>query len=760
MLTGRGRYVANLEVGRLLHVAFVRSPIARGRIVGLDTTTASRAAGVHAVLTAAELNAKAGPLTGTMYLDAPNPPSRPLAERDVRYVGHAVAMVVAHTAAAALDAAELVELDLDPTPAVIDLAAARADTAIVHPELGTNVAQTTKVGDAAAWAALCSSAAHVTTRTFTQGRAANAPMEPRAISASWDPWAQELQVWIATQNVHEVRACASRLLRLPEHQIRVMAGDVGGGFGAKIFVSPDEACVLLAAHHLQRPVRWLERREENLLAGGHARADVATASLALGGDGHMLGLKVEHLEDVGAFPVGGTGGSLSSVHRYLPGPYRVGAVHYDGVSLYTNTGGRVAYRGPWLMETTVREQLIDQAAREIGMDPLELRRRNTLTAEDQPWRSVTGSLVKNVSAAVTLERAAEAIGYEAIRAEQGKAAASRRIGVGLAAFIEPTGMGAGLLGSEQATLRVTISGSVEVAMGTGSTGNSLETTIPQVIAEHLGCNLDDVVFRQGDTSATPWGHGSGGSRAAVVAGGAAMQAAIELRAKVLAVAADVLEAAPEDLELVDSTVHVRGTPTRTVTLADVARRAFSKPELTPAGQQPGLEVAVRFRPADAYTFSNATHACAVAVDTETGGVELLRYAVSEDCGVMINPMIVEGQIAGGVVQGIAGALFEHLVYDGDGTPRTTTLADYLVPSAAELPSLEFDHVETPSATPGGFKGMGEGGAIAAPAAVANAICDALGWQGDTTLPMTPEAVWRYAARAAATGAANAAPSAD
>jgi carbon-monoxide dehydrogenase large subunit len=747
MLTGHARYVANLQVPGALHAAFVRSPEARGQIGSVDTSRARRHPGVVAVLTARDLNPRCAAMTATLYLDAPNPPLRPLADDDVRFVGHSIALVVAESEAIARDAAELVEVNIEPSPAAVDLDDARSDRVVVHRELGTNVAGAVDTTDDETWAAVTRSAAHVVTRTFEHARAANAPMEGRAILADWDPWAPELSIWISSQNAHEVRATTARMLQLPEHRIRVIAPDVGGGFGQKIFVSPDEACIVLAAHTLARPVRWIEAREENLMAAGHARHDRATATVALDADGRILGLRVdEHLEDVGAFPVGGTSSSLSGVRRGLPGPYRIPVVQYRGIALYTNTGGRVAYRGPWLMETVIREQLLDHAARVAGLDPLELRRRNTLTAGDLPVTTSTGAHVRNISPEVTLERVAKEIGYDEIRRRQTThRAPQRRIGVGLAAFIEPTGMGAGLLGSEQATLRISTTGAVEVAMGTGSTGNSLETTIPQVIAQHLGCSFDDVVFRQGDTSSAPWGHGSGGSRAAVVAGGAALEASVILRERVVNIAADLLEAAPGDLDVIESTVTVRGTPARSVSLADVARRAYSRPEATPDGQPPGLEVAVRYRPDDPYTFSNATHACVVEVDVDTGAVSILRYAVSEDCGTMINPMVVEGQIAGGVVQGIAGALFEAFHYSADGTPRTVGFADYLVPSAAELPSFDFDHVETPSATAGGFKGMGEGGAIAGPAAVANAVCDAIGWTGPvTTLPLAPETVWRYA----------------
>lgn len=744
MITGHGRYVDNVVLPNMLHAAFVRSSVARGRITRIDTDAARALPGVVAVFTGADLNAAAGPLHATMYAGAPMPPLRPLAHGDVRFVGEAVAIVVATSRPVAFDACDLVEVDVDPQPAVVRLTDALSDRELVHPELGTNVATRVDADDEAAWAALCAGAAHVVTRTFTQARATNVPMEPRGIIAAWDPWAPQLQVWSSTQNAHEVRAACSRVTGVPEHHVRVVSGDVGGGFGMKIFLTPEEGCVVLAAHRLGRAVKWIETRRENILAAGHAREETGTVSVALDNDGLVLGLRADVLEDVGAFPMGGSSSSIGSVRGGLPGPYRVPAVFFRGHSVYTNTCGRTAYRGPWMMETTLREQIFDHAARVAGIDPLELRRRNSLRLDEQPYTSATGSVLKNISPAVTLEQAAELIDYDGFRTLQAAARAEgRHLGIGVAAYTEPTGMGAGILGTEQATLRIEPSGGVSIFMGTGSTGNSLETTIAQVVADHLGCRLDDVMFHQGDTASSAWGHGSGGSRAAVQAGGAAAAASDQLRERLVRVAADMLEAAPEDLVTEGGIVSVVGTPGRSLTFAEVARKVYTQPQTLAPDQPQGLEVLVRYRPPEARTWSNATHACTVEVDVETGAVRLLRYVVSEDCGRIINPMVVDGQIAGGVVQGISGALFEHLVYDDDGTPLTSTLMDYLVPSAAEMPNIECGHVVTPSDVPGGYKGMGEGGAIASPAAVANAVADALSPFTDavTTFPLSPNALF-------------------
>jgi carbon-monoxide dehydrogenase large subunit len=743
MLTGHGRYVADVALPGMLHAAFVRSEVARGRVVHLDVEAARNHPGVHAVYTAADLNAATGPMWATMYEGAPGPPLRPLAGEDVRFVGDALAIVVADDRYVAEDAAALVELDIDPLDAVIDVEAALTGNELVHPELGTNLAAEVDTLDEGAWQAICDGAAHVVTRTFHQGRATNVPMEPRGLVVDWDPWVPELRVWSSTQNTHEVRAAAARVLGVPEHQVRAMSGDVGGGFGMKIFLTPDEVCVVLAAHRLQQPVQWIEDRRENLLAAGHARDDRATISLALDADGHLLGVRVEHLEDVGAFPVGGTGSSIGTINRLLPGPYRIPRFFYSGRAVYTSTCGRTAYRGPWVMETVIREQALDHAARELGIDPLELRRRNVLQPDELPHTAASGAVLDGITPAECLELVASLIGYDEFRREQASARGGGRfVGVGLSMFVEPTGMGAGLLGTDGAVLRITPTGVVNVHLGTGSTGNSLETTIPQIVAEHLGCALDDVVFHQGDTASSPWGHGSGGSRAAVVSGGAARSAALELHDRVVRIAADLLEAAPEDLEVAEGVVAVRGTPTRTVRLADVANHVHRRPEQIAEERLRSLEVAVRFRPPKPYTWSNAAHACTCEVDVETGEIRLVRYAVAEDCGTIINPMVVDGQIAGGVVQGIGGALLERFAYDEIGNPLTTTFLDYLLPTAADVPPIECGHIETPSEAPGGFKGMGEGGAIGAPAAVANAVADALAPFGArlTSIPVGPSDV--------------------
>jgi carbon-monoxide dehydrogenase large subunit len=746
LLTGQGVFVDDVVLPGLLHAAFVRSDLARARIAGVDVDEARALPGVVAVLTAADLNPRVGSMQPSMFQGdrppTPCAPLRPLADGDVRFVGDPVALVIAESRYVAEDAAELVVVDYDPRPPVVDAEAAAAATEVVHPELGSNVALHVESPPDPELDAAFASAAHVVTETLVQHRHTNVPMETRGVVAASKPATGELEVWISTQNPHEVRQTCARALGVPEHRVRVRAGDVGGAFGQKYFTHRDELTVIAAAQLLGRAVKWIEDRRENLIAANHARADRVKVRMALDRDGRIQAVHLDHLEDCGAYPVGGTGGIGPFMAMLFPGPYRMPRLGFSSTAVWTNTCGRGAYRGPWMMETVAREEMLDLAARAVGLDPLELRRRNCLRADELPHRTAGGLTLDHVTPAETLDQAAELIGYAAFRAEQARAAAGGRlVGVGLGLYVEPTSMSSGSLGAETATVRVQPSGTVTVHLGTGSHGQSVETTMAQVVADHLGVDVDAVTVVQGDTASAPFGAGTGGSRTAVVAGGATRDAALAVREKAVQIGAHLLEAAPEDLEVDDGRLAVRGTPTRGVTLAEVARVALNAPLELPPDLGPGLEATVSYQ-APPITWSNACHACTVEVDPATGVVEILRYVVSEDCGVMINPMVVEGQIAGGVVQGIGGVLYEHIVYDDAGNPLTTTFLDYLVPTATEVPSIEYGHLETRSPTPGGHKGMGEGGAIGAPPCVFNAVADALAVRGKrvTDQPLSPSRV--------------------
>jgi carbon-monoxide dehydrogenase large subunit len=751
LLSGEGHFLDDVKIDGTRHVAFVRSHVARGRIRWIDTSAAKALPGVVAVFTGADLNTRVHQMWHTMMGPPPEmggvtpyPPARPLAGDDVRFVGDPIALIVAVDRYIAEDAAELVAVDIEPLPPILHVRiAARDATQLVHPELGSNVAVETPPPDAPAVDEMIRASAHVVTRTFRQARATNVPMEPRGIVAQYAAHG-DLQIWASTQSTHEWRAYASRLTGVPEPRVRAMAKDVGGGFGQKMMVTRDEAAVMLAAVALPGPpLKWVEDRRENLIAANQAREEEIDVTMAVDGDGHIVAAKVHFWEDCGSYAVQANGSAAGQAMMMFPGPYKIPVVLPACTAVYTNTCGRAAYRGPWMMETVAREQMMDHVAREIGLDPIEFRRRNLVRAEDLPYTTATTMVYDVVTPTETLDQALAILDIDAFRAEQAAArAAGRLLGVGVSVYIEPSAIAFGLLSSDSANLRIDPSGKVVVAMGTGSHGHSLETTIPQVVAEHLGCDIDDIVLVQGDTSATPLGAGTGGSRSAVIAGGAAQTAALRLREKVFEIAAHLLEAAPADLEAGGSVVSVRGTPSRSVPFAQLAATAYMMPDMLPPGMEPGLEVTARYRPPGTFTWSNATHVCTVEVDAATGVVKILRYIVSEDCGRMINPMVVEGQIAGGVAQGIGGVLFEHMVYDDDGNPLATTFLDYLLPTAPELPDFEYGHIETMSPALGGYKGMGEGGAIGSPPAVANAVHDALAHLGvhPTDFPLGPSQV--------------------
>jgi carbon-monoxide dehydrogenase large subunit len=613
----------------------------------------------------------------------------------------------------------------------------------VHPGQSTNVADHLPMPEVPEVDALFAGAPHVFTRRFVQCRATNVPMEPRGIIVQYDRYAGDMQIWAATQSVSEWKSTAARLTGVAENRVRVVANDVGGGFGQKMMMSRDEAAVVMAAHLFGgAPIKWTEDRRESLMTANQAREDAADVVMAVTDDGVLLGAKVFFWEDLGAYPAAATstGGMSGAV---FPGPYKFPVVLPGGSAVYTNTVGKAAYRGPWMIETVAREQMMDHVAYELGIDPIEIRRRNVIHAEDLPYTTATTMVYESITPSETFEQALEMLDVQAFRSMQAEAREQGRLlGMGVSVYIEPSAVAFGILSSDQAIMRMDNSGKVIVAMSTGNHGHSLETTIPQIVAEHLGCNIEDVVLVQGDTDSSPTGPGTGGSRSAVVAGGAAQTAALRMKAKILQIAAHMLEASPEDLEVSASVVSVKGTPATALPFAMIAPVAYQMPEMLPPGMEMGLEVTARFQPNGQYTWSNAAHVCTVEIDPETGMTKILRYIVSEDCGRMINPMVVEGQIAGGVVQGIGGVLFEDLRYDNDGNPLATTFLDYLLPTAPDVPDIEVGHIVTLAPGLTGFKGMGEGGAIAAPAAVANAIHDALRHLGvhPTTFPLGPSQV--------------------
>jgi aerobic carbon-monoxide dehydrogenase large subunit len=519
--------------------------------------------------------------------------------------------------------------------------------------------------------------------------------------------------------------------------------DTGGGFGQKVVPMREDMCILLAARKVPFALKWIEDRRENLMSAGQARHVDGKARMAFDDEGNILAADIDFMYDIGAYPTPYPVLTTAAVGMFFPGPYRVPKASFNYKTVFSNTAGLAAYRGPWQYETLTREILLDIAARKMDMDPVELRRRNILRGDEMPYFNPNGMPYDHVAPADTFEQAVKILDHEGFRREQREALEQGRyIGLGFSAYIEPTGAATGHLATEGATIRIEPTGKINVYVNGGSTGNSIETTVVQLTADALGANIGDVSTIQGDTAVTPYGAGTQGSRSGPMTAGAVNEAGTMLRKQLVAMAAHRLGVDEDAIVLGGSRAGVREDDSKSVTFADLAYRAYYEPQQLPPGMSASLEATARFTSAAPIHWANATHACTCEVDVKTGHVTLTRYIVSEDVGAMINPNVVEGQIAGGTVQGIGGALLEKMVYDDDGNPLASTFVDYLVPTATEVPPIEYGHIEIPGPGVGGYKGVGEGGAIGATPAVINAINDALAPLGVTLtrLPASPAAI--------------------
>jgi carbon-monoxide dehydrogenase large subunit len=744
LLTGRGRFTGGRRLPGMAYAVVVRSPVAHGRLVRCGADAVRAAAGVLDVVTPGD--AAGVRLPCVTLAPGQRETSYPVLDETIRYAGQPVAAVIARTPETADDAAELFDLEFDQLPAVLGVDGALADAApCLYPEWGTNVVTDFEVGDSAAeCAAAAAGAAHVVELTSRFGRASPHPLEPRTVLASYAEG--ELTIWTATQAPHHVRDHAADALGLAHDRVRVISHETGGGFGAKEHLYPDEAVVCLAAVRLGRPVGWAESPSDRLVATLPARAAVHRAWLAVDAGGRFLALHADIVGDLGAHPSNVGVSPFTVSGTMLPGPYRferAGARVRGVVTTTTPTG---SYRGFGQPEATwTRERLIDEAARRLGQDPVELRLRNMLGPDDLPCASRTWQPYDSGDYPLALRTLRDMVAPPHRDRPDG-----RRRGVGYACHVEATGVGSSMAmkamgiqagGFETAVVRMEPDASVVVVAGVAGIGQGIETALAQLAAERVGVPLDRVQVVLGDTLVTPYSSiGSIASRALAVGGGALVRAAGQLRERIVAIAAHQLEVAPEDLEIAGSTVRVKGDPQARTTLREIATSAWRGWDL-PAGTQPGLEERVSYDPA-AFTFAYGAHAAAVAVDPETGAVEVEGYWLVNDCGVMVNPAIVEGQLLGGVAQGIGMALTEEVVYAPDGQP----LAEYLLPTACELPDIEISLLEIPSPlTPGGMKGVGEAGTIGPPAAIANAVAAALPEIADrvTSTPITPAALWSW-----------------
>ncbi len=751
LLRGRGCFVDDLHPPGALHAAVLRSPHAHARLRAIDTAPARALPGVHLVLAARDVGAANRPtplLIPHPALTHPRTPL-PLAAEEVRYVGEPVAFVVAESRALAEDAAELIQVEYDPLPAVPDLSTATAAGApLVHADVPENRAARLlqRVGDPEAAFAR---APRVFRERLWIERSCGCPLEGRGVVAVYDPRTETLRVWDSTQAPLPIKNGLARIFGLPEFKVEVVAPDVGGGFGTKIMLFyPEEILVPYAAMRLGRPVKWIEDRCEHLQAASQERGQLHDVEVATDAGGRILALRDRFVHDAGAYtPYGIVVPLITSTQ--LPGPYRLAHYEVGFDVVYTNTAIVTPYRGAGRPQGAfVMERVIGLIARELGLEPAEVRRRNLIQPGELPWdvgltfQDGAPTRYDSGDYPAGLELALERIGAADFRARQAAARAQGRyLGLGTACYVEGTGIGP----YEGAHVRVEPSGKVLVATGLTTQGQGHATTFAQIAAETLGCDPADVTVITGDTARFNWGAGTFASRALVTSGNAIAVAAAKVRAKALRLAAELLEAAPGDLELAGGRVRVKGVPGAELTLGALAtvanpiRYAYGEataeaalrlvkpregPVLAP-GEEPGLEAYGYYAPPQA-TFAYGCHAAIVEVDIETGQVRFLRYVVHHDCGVLVNPTVVEGQIRGGVAQGIGGALYERIVYDAAGQPLTTTFMDFLMPTAMEIPAIEIVHTETPSPlNPLGVKGVGEAGAIPVPALVAEAVDDAL-----------------------------------
>ena len=756
LLTGQGRYLDDIELPGALHAAFVRSPHAHARIRQVDAAAARTAPGVVAVVTGRELAEWTAGLRMAPPIAGLQPTEMTTLPVDkVRFHGDPVACVVARDRYLAEDAAELVEIDYEPLDAVAGIEVAlAAGAARIDENLPSNLVS----DERAAFGEVerkFAQADRVVEAAFAQHRQTHVPIETRGCAAVWDEGRQHLTFYIGNQVPHPLRTSLAGRLRLKESQVTVICPDAGGGFGQKIALYREELTVAALARHLRRTVRWREDRMENLAAASHAREQSARVRAAVTDAGRILALELDIIEDFGAYCFYPANYIARVVAQMLTGPYRIEHYAYRVRSVLTNKCGAGPMRAPHAMTSWIMDGTIEAIARELGLDPVEVRRLNLLRRDDLPFVMPTGFALEDITPAETFERGLTEIGYAAFRDRQAEARrAGRYLGLGICLVVESTTYGssfykaAGIPGSghESAWVRIDPSGAISASAGVMGTGQGYETAFAQAVAEPLGVDPVEVDIRLGNTDIAPYGMGSRGARGATAAGGTLFLAAQETANKVRAIAAAMLGLnAPDDLRLHGGRIERRlsGAWQDTgLTLASVARTAYLDPLRLPGGMQPGLDVHLAYDPPP-LTFSNAAHFCVVEVAAATGAVRIERYLVIEDCGTVLNPKLVEGQQHGATALGIGGVLFEEIRYDGTGQLTTGTLADYLLPTACEIPAIEVIPMNTPNRrTPAGLKGMSEGGVMGAIGAICNAVGDALAPFGVRVerQPLTPDRI--------------------
>src|SRR5271169_6109257 len=754
LVTGQTNWTDNIQLPGLVHVAYLRSPMAHARITSVDVSAARGTSGVIAAFSGADFAAEQGslPCAWPVTPDIVIPAHPPMAVDEVRYVGEAVAVVIARDRYMAADAIASIDVDYEPLPPVLDMRTALADDSPKVHEAGNKSYEWVFAnGDVDA---AFGDAPVVLERTYRQQRLIPTAMEPRAVVAQWI--GDAVTLWSATQIPHVLRFALSAFFAIPEQNIRVIAPDVGGGFGSKLQVTAEEVLAVLLSRKVGKPVKWTESRSEGNMTVHHGRDQWQRIKIAADTDGRIRGLEVDLLADMGAYLMLVTPGVPLLGAFMFPAIYKMDAYSFKCTGVFTTKMPTDAYRGAGRPEATFAiERIMDDLAAELSVDPLELRERNWIKHEEFPYTTIAGLTYDSGNYEAATAKAKELFDYDGLRLEQERRRTNNdpvQLGIGVSTFTEMCGLapsrvlgslayGAG--GWEQASIRMLPTGKVEVVTGSSAHGQGHETAWSQIVADQLGVPFEDIRVLHGDTQISPKGMDTYGSRSLAVGGLALVAACDKVVEKARVIAAGMLEASPDDLEWSSGRFAVRGDPDKGVTIGEIAFAAFAAHAL-PDGVEPSLDSDATYDP-DNFSFPHGTHLCAVEVDTETGAVRIRSYVAVDDVGVVVNPLIVEGQVHGGIAQGIAQALYEEAAYDSSGNLVTTTLADYLIPSAADLPTFVTERTETPSTTnPLGVKGVGEAGTIASTPAVVDAVIDALRPLGVTDVPMpcTAERVWR------------------
>jgi carbon-monoxide dehydrogenase large subunit len=756
LITGQATYVDDIKLLGMLHMSVLRSPYGHARINSINTEAARKHPGVVAVYTAEDLKGAVGniPIAVPLGHIGEGMGTRgPLAEGKVRFYGDPVAVVIADDRYTARDARDLIEVDYEPLPAAIDLEKAmQPDAPLLYEEFGTNVAwgmhPPTDDIDKVFEQTKADGGIIVKERIVNQ-RLAPCPMETRGVVADFRKADRSLTVWSSSQIPHLLRDLLSGQLGLPQHQVRVIVPEVGGGFGCKLNVYPEEPLAAFASMKTGHPVKWIEDRSENLAVTIHGRDQVDYLEVAATKDGKITGLKIHGISDLGAYSQIFT--DVIMIAFGFPvscGAYDIPAIHLSADIVFTNKVPTDAYRGAGRPEATyLAERAVDLVARELGKDPAEVRKTNFIKKDQFPYKSAAGAVYDTGDYEPALDKAMSIIGYEDLRAEQARRRASgegKLMGIGISSYIEICGFGpkgtapVGLY--ESARMRVEMSGTVMVYTGSSPHGQGEETTFAQIVAEEFGIPIEQVLIMHGDTDSTPEGRGTYGSRTTAVGGSAVFTAAQRLKEKMKQIAAHMLEASASDVEMEDGKLFVSGSPQKSVSFTEVAAAANLSNTLAP-GIEPGLETTVFWEP-EACVFPFGTHICVVEIDRDTGESEITRFVAVDDCGRQLNPMIVQGQIHGGIAQGVGQAMFEGVEYGADGQLLTASFMDYAMPMAAEMPFFELDHTVTlTTVNPLGVKGVGEAGTIGSTPAVANAVADALGL-AHVDMPFKSEKLWK------------------